>query len=239
MSLLTRRLFLCGCLFLTALVSCAKPTTPAAVLYFVEQEPGVEPYRTRMIVTAGFLRMDDGQDSQDFLLFDRADGSIYSVSSAEKQILVIRPRPVELKPPEKFTHRVVTDADPYPAIEGRKVTHYELFTNDQRCYNLYVADGLLPGVVVALREYRLILAGQQALTAAVTPPEMQSPCDLANNVFLPARHLEYGFPVRLVDMTGRSMELVDYKTDFRATADMLRLPQEYQRLTLDELRGKK
>jgi hypothetical protein len=233
-----RRLFLCGCFFLTALVSCSNPTTPAAVLYFVEQEPGVEPYRTRMIVTAGFLRMDEGQDSQDFLLFDRADGSIYSVSSAEKQVLVIRPRPVELKPPAKFTHRVVTDPAAFPAIEGRKVTHYELLTNDMRCYDLYAADGLLPGVVVALREYRLILAGQQALTAALTPPEMQSPCDLANNVFLPVRHLEHGFPVRLADMTGRTTELVDYKTDFRATSDMLRLPAEYKRLTLEELRGK-
>lgn len=236
---MTWRLFLCGFIFLTALVSCSKPTTPAAVLYFVEQEPGVEPYRTRMIVTAGFLRMDDGQGSQDFLLFDRADGSIYSVSGAEKQILVIRPRPVELKPPAKFTHRVVTDTATFPAIEGRKVTHYELLTNAQRCYDLYAAEGLLPGVLVALREYRLILAGQQALTAAMTPPEMQSPCDLANNVFLPTRHLEHGFPVRLTDMTGRTMELVDYKTDFRATADMLRLPAKYTRLTLEELRGKK
>jgi hypothetical protein len=235
---MTWRLFLCGFILLTALVSCSKPTTPAAVLYFVEQEPGVEPYRTRMIVTAGFLRMDDGQGSQDFLLFDRADGSIYSVSGAEKQILVIRPRPVELKPPAKFTHRVVTDTAAFPAIEGRKVTHYELLTNDQRCYDLYAAEGLLPGALVALREYRLILAGQQALTAAMTPPEMQSPCDLANNVFLPTRHLEHGFPVRLTDMTGRTMELVDYKTDFRATADMLRLPAEFKRLTLEELRGK-
>ena len=234
-----RRLLLCGCLFLTVLVSCSDPTTPAAVLYFVEREPGVEPYRTRMIVTAGFLRMDEGQDSQDFLLFDRADGSIYNVSSAEKQVLVIRPRPVELKSPAKFTHRVVTDAAAFPAIEGRKVTHYELLTNEKRCYDLYAAEGLLPGAVVALREYRLILAGQQALTAAVTPPEMQSPCDLANNVFLPVRHLEHGFPVRLADMTGRTMELVDYKTDFRATADMLKLPAEYKRLTLENLRGKK
>jgi hypothetical protein len=235
---MTWRLFVCGLIILSALVSCSKPTTPAAVLYFVEQEPGVEPYRTRMIVTAGFLRMDDGQGSQDFLLFDRADGSIYSVSGAEKQILVIRPRPVELKPPAKFTHRVVTDTAAFPAIEGRKVTHYELLTNDQRCYDLYAAEGLLPGALVALREYRLILAGQQALTAAMTPPEMQSPCDLANNVFLPTRHLEHGFPVRLTDMTGRTMELVDYKTDFRATADMLRLPAEFKRLTLEELRGK-
>lgn len=235
---MTRRLLLCGCLFLTVLISCSDPTTPAAVLYFVEHEPGVEPYRTRMIVTAGFLRMDEGQDSQDFLLFDRADGSIYSISSAEKQVLVIRPRPVELKPPEKFTHRVVTDAAAFPAIEGRKVTHYELLTNEKRCYDLHAAEGLLPGAIVALREYRLILAGQQALSASLTPTEMQSSCDLANNVFLPVRHLEYGFPVRLTDMTGRTMELVDYKTDFRATADMLKLPAEYKRLTLEELRTK-
>ena len=235
---MTRRLLLCGCFFLTALVSCTEPTTPAAVLYFVEHEPGGEPYRTRMIVTAGFLRMDEGQDSQDFLLFDRADGSIYSVSSAEKQVLVIRPRPVELKPPAKFIHRVVTDAAAFPAIEGRKVTHYELLTNEKRCYDLHAAEGLLPGAVVALREYRLILAGQQALSASMTPTEMQAPCDLANNVFLPVRHLEHGFPVRLTDMTGRTMELVDYKTDFRATADMLKLPAEYKRLTLEELRTK-
>jgi hypothetical protein len=72
----------------------------------------------------------------------------------------------------------------------------------------------------------------------MAPPEMQMPCDLANNVFLPVRHLEHGFPVRLTDMTGRTTELVDYKTDFHATADMLRMPAEYKRLTLEELRGK-
>lgn len=232
------RFFLVVCCLLTVLLACSEPTTPAAVLYFVEHEPGGEPYRTRMIVTAGFLRMDGGQDSQDFLLFDRADGSIYSVSSADKQVLVIRPRPVELKPPEKFTHRVAADTTTFPAVDGHKLTHYELLTNDKRCYDLYAAEGLLPGAIVALREYRLILSGQQALTAAVTPPEMQSACDLANNVFLPVRHLEHGFPVRLADMTGRTMELVDYKTDFRATAAMLRLPADYKRLTIDKRREK-
>ncbi len=232
------RLILYGCFFLTALVSCTEPSTPAAVLYFVEHEPGGESYRTRMIVTAGFLRMDEGQNSRDFLLFDRADGGLYSVSSADKQVLVIRPRPVELKLPTRFIHRVVTDAATFPAVEGRKVTHYELLTNDKRCYDLYAAEGLLSGAVVALREFRLILAGQQALAAATMPPEMQSACDLANNVFLPTRHLEYGFPVRLVDMTGKTIELVDYNTEFRATAAMLSLPADYKRLTIEELRGK-
>lgn len=223
---------------LAILSACSKLTAPAQALYFIEHDPGSEPNHLRMIITAGFVRMDGGQDSPDFLLFDRADGSIYNVSRADKQVLVIHPRPVELKPPEKFTHRVVADKAAYPAIDDHKVTHYELLTNETRCYDLYAAEGLLPEALVALREYRLVLAGQQALTAASIPPDSQSPCDLANNIFLPTRHLEHGFPIRLMETGGRTMELVDYKIDFRATADLFRLPAEYKRLDIAELRGK-
>ncbi len=219
-------------------VSCSEPTTPAAVLYFVEHEPGAEPYRARMIVTVGFLRMDGGADSEDFLLLDRADGTIYNVTGADKQILVIRPRPVSANPPAGLTHRVIRDSAAFPAVAGLKVNRYELLTNEKRCYDLYAAEGLLPDVVAALRQYREALAGQQAKTLPMMPPEMQSACDLANNIFLPARHLEHGFPVRLVDMTGKTIELVDYKTDFRANASILRLPEGYQRLNIEELRGK-
>ena len=223
-------------LFLAALVSCSEPTTLAAVLYFVEHEPGAEPYRTRMIVTAGFLRMDGGADDVDFLLFDRADGTLYNVTGADRQILVIPPRPMDAKPPPNLTHKVERDSAAFPAVGGHEVSHYELLTNGKRCYDLYAAAELMPDAVAALRQYREVLAGQQAKTLPMTPPEMQSACDLANNVFLPTRHLEHGFPVRLVDMTGKTIELVDYNTEFRATAAMLRLPADYKRLTIEELR---
>jgi hypothetical protein len=232
-----RRVFLLFGLLSALGVSCATAPPATTVVYFSDHEPGGEPYRTRMIVSADFLRMDDGDGSRDFLLFDRADGTIYSVSSEDRQILVMPRRPVDVRPPEKFTQEVVTDAASFPAVDGRKVTHYELLTNRRRCYDLYAADGLLPDVVLALRQYRESLAGQQAATLAVTPPEFQSPCDVANNVFLPARHLEHGFPVRLVDMTGRTTQLLDYQTGFHAAAGLFRLPAEYQRRTLNELRG--
>ncbi len=232
------RVLLFTSFLLIALVACAESTTPAVVLYFDEHEQGAEPYRTRMIITAKYVRMDDGVNSQDFLLFARADGTIYSVSSVDRQVLTMRRRPVEIRPPEKFTHRVATDNASFPPIGGYKVVHYELLTNNQRCYDLYAADGLLPDVVEALREYRAALAGQQALTVPVTPPDIQSLCDLANNVFLPARHLDHGFPVRLVDMAGKASELVKYKTDFRVVSTMFSLPADYKRFTLDGLRKK-
>ncbi|HYA37187.1 MAG TPA: hypothetical protein VEI74_02785 [Candidatus Methylomirabilis sp.] len=233
-----RFLLLIWALF-TPLLACSTPSTPATLLYFVEKEQGGEPFRTRMIITAGFVRMDGGAtNADDFLLFDRANSTIYSVSSGDQQILVIRPRVVELKPPVPFTHQVVPDNATYPSVGGHKVVHYELLTNNQRCYDLYAAEGLLPDAVLALRQFREALAGQQATTAAAAPQQMESACDLANNVFLPARQLAYGFPVRVVDMTGKSGELVDYKTDFRATADLLSLPEGYRRRTIEELRGK-
>lgn len=235
---MARRFLLLAGLLLLAPISCSEPTTPATVLYFVEHEPGAEPYRSRMVITAGFLRMDGGTDSEDFLLFDRADGTIYSVSSADQQILVIRPRPMDAKAPANLTHKVVRDSATFPPVGTHKVTHYELLTNGKRCYDLYAAAELMPVAVTALRQYREVLAGQQAKTLPLTPPEMQAACDLANNVFLPARHLEHGFPVRLVDMTGKTIELMDYNTEFRATAAMLRLPADYKRLTIEELKAK-
>ena len=233
---MTRRVLLLASFLLMALVSCAH-TAPVTLLYISDQEQGGQPDRTRMIITAGFLRMDDGVNSRDFLLFDRADSTIYSVSSVDKRILVMHYRPVAIKPPAKFTQQAVPQTGDFPPVGGHQVTHYELLTNQQRCYDLYAAHGLLPDAVQALREYREALAGQQALTVAATPSEFQSACDLANNVFFPARHLAYGFPVRLTDMTGRTTELLDYKTGFRATADLFRLPANYKRQTLEELRG--
>lgn len=233
---MAKRFLLFAVLWLPAMFACSTPTTPATVLYFVEYEPGADPYRTRMIVTAGFLRMDGGADDVNFLLFDRADGTIYSVTGGDRQILVIPPRPMDAKPPVSLKNEVASDSAAFPAVGTYKVSHFELRTNGKRCYELYAAADLMPEVVAALRQYRTVLAGQQAKTLPFTPAGMQSPCGLANNIFSPTRHLEHGFPVRLVDMTGRTIELVDYNTEFRASAAMLHLPGDYQRLSIDALR---
>jgi len=234
---MVRRLLLLVIIFhLTTLASCTDLSTPATLVYLVEHEPGGAPYRTRLIVTAGFMRMDGGENSKDFLLFDRTDNTVYSVSGADRQVLVIPPRPVEIKPPVKFTHRVEADRDSFPPVAGYKVVHYELLTNGKRCYDLYAAEGLLSDVVSALRQFRSTLAGEHALTVTAIPVELQSWCDMANNVFYPTRHLEHGYPVRQVDMAGNKSELVDFNTEYRATASVLRLPQDYKRIIIEDLR---
>jgi hypothetical protein len=218
-------------------VSCTEKPAEATALYWVEREPGGEPYRTRLVVTAKFLRLDEDNEGNDFLLFDRVQQTIYSVSREGKSVLIIKSEAGPVKAPADLAHKVETDTTAFPAVAGKKITHYRLLTNGQRCYDLHAAEGLLPEVVTALREYYLTLAGQQALTLTVMPKAMQTPCDLANNVYLPARHLEYGLPVRLTDMNGKTSELMDFRTDFKAGERLFTLPVDYRWLSINELRG--
>jgi len=216
---------------------------PAVAVYRVEREPGVEPARTRMVITRDFLRIDGGGDSADFVLYDRAQRTIYNVNARDALILIIAARPVH-PPPLRLKHTVERDPAAAPDVGGKPVFHYRLRTNGELCYDLYAADGLLPEAVAALREYREVLAGDQAAMLAVTPPAMQTPCDLANNVFDPARHLAHGFPIRVAETDGRNRgqqritELVDYETEFDASPTLFALPPSYRRMTIQELRGR-
>jgi hypothetical protein len=207
----------------------------ATVLYFVESERGTNPHATRMLVTPGFVRIDDGNDAADFLLFDRASNTIYTTNSIDRRILVIRRQPVMLHAPERFIHRSERNGQSYPPISGHKVVHYRLFTNERLCFEIYASEGLLPAARQALREFHTVLAGEQASLAQRRPQSMQSACELANNVFLPSHYLDYGFPIWQQDMRGARRRLVDYKTGVQVEARLFELPQGYRRLTMDEL----
>lgn len=222
---------LCG----PALAAPAKQAGTA--LYFEEQERGSEPAATRMLVTPEFLRIDYGKDDDDFILYDRKRPTIYSINHADKSALVISPAKVTAKPPRPLTHRVEKDRQSIPAVGGKPVVHYELFTNDRRCYDLFAADGLLPEVLPALREYAQTMSGEQGATLAFTPQEMQDTCDVANHVFMPTRHLEHGFPVRLEDFAGKTRQLVNYEQGKTFSPSLFIVPEGYKRYRMQDMRG--
>jgi hypothetical protein len=210
----------------------------ATVLQYEEQEPGTDHYQTRLIVTQRYLRIDDGSDARDFLLFDRQDKTIYSVSAGDASVLVIK-RAAASQAPTSQKHEVVEERGSVPDVGGRKVRHYRLLTNNRQCYDLYAADGLLPQAVSAWREYRESLAAEQARTLAWTPKEMQTPCRLANNINAPARLLAHGLPVRYVETNGKVGQLIDYQSDVKVDAALFELPPEYSRVSIDALRGRR
>lgn len=213
-------------------------TIPATVLYFLEQEPGEEPYRTRMLITPDHLRIDDGRQGGDYTLYTRHERTIYSVTAEDKMVLAIKPEQRKPEPPIRLVHSDVKEKGEAPTVGGKAVARWRLLTNGVACYDIHAADGLLPQAVTALREFIETLSFDQARSLSYTPKELQTPCHLANNVFAATRYLDHGLPVRRADMTGRVSELVDYQEGFEADPTLFTLPESFRKMDIRELRAK-
>lgn len=203
-------------------------------LEFLEQEKGIDPYRVRMLVTADFLRMDEGKDGDNFLLFDRQAKNIYSVIHQDKKILKIPHREKILK--QEYTLDLgVTEnnVDNMPAFAGEKPQHLTFTANEKTCYDVIAVQDVLPDAVQAMREYLLTLAGEQIANLNKTPVEMRLDCMLANLIYEPVRHLDYGFPLREWNYKGYVRELVNYKTEM-VKSDLFKLDSNYAIVQLGE-----
>lgn len=221
-------------LFISA-CSAEKPPS-ATFLSFVESDPEGE-YAVRMLVSEKFLRIDDGLTQDGFILLDRAARVVYSINHEDKTVLVMRSRPVTLDPPKTFTNTVERVAENLPAVDGKTVVHYRLLTNRENCFDVYAADGLLPEAQAALREFHQALAGEQSSVQARVPAGFQSPCDLADHVFLPTRYLDQGFPVRQINRAGVMRQLVNYKIGVPIEPGIFDIPKDYKQLTTEQLRS--
>ncbi|MCG6870826.1 MAG: hypothetical protein LJE84_00935 [Gammaproteobacteria bacterium] len=206
---------------------------------FDETEPGLEPFPTRMIVTDAFLRVDSGQDDNEFLLFDRKAKVIYNVSAFNRAILVIRNQPVKLEPPMALASHREELRDPQPAHwREYPVQAHAYITNDKVCWRVdSVAEGPLLALRDALVEFHRVLAGEQAAIAADTPPEFQQACDLEHNVFRPDWYLAAGFPLRRDDLSGRVRVLREFEEGIEVSPALFALPAQFQRFSREQMTG--
>jgi hypothetical protein len=206
----------------------------ATALYFEESERGVDPYGSRMLINADFLRLDDGMDGSDFILYDRNARVIYSVAHAEKNILRINHHPVEIEPPYEL--KLVDDLrkdGSAPLIGTGQPEHHVYMVNSQRCFDAVLVPGVLDEEAKALSEYLEVLAGEQARNLFKTPVEFQGPCMLSNLIFNAGKHLERGFPIQETSNTGYSRYLVDYRKGEGIDPGLFTLPADYGRFTLE------
>lgn len=225
-------------LLLLLIAGCTDKPTGATFLSFSESSPDGTSYPVRMLINERFLRIEDGDVRDGFILFDRVTRTVYSVSHVDKTTLVLRAQAIKLDAPKTFVHKVERDAEKLPDVGGKTVSHRRLFTNGELCFDVYAADGLLPEALAALREYHRSLAGEQAAMQTSVPAGFQSACDLAEFVFLPARHLEFGFPVRQSNRAGVTRQLVDFKVGVPVEKGLFDVPAEYKQITPSEVRNK-
>lgn len=219
-----------------ALQGQVKKLPATAMLLYDVNEPGTEPYQSRIIVNDAFIRLDENDDGNDFVLVDRKQKIVYSVSSDNDAILVVNNHPVEMTAPMEFRLSMDKKADDNaPQIDGKDVVQYVFRVNGQACNNAMIAEGLLMNVTEALSEYRHILAGQHASTLKNVPADVRNACDMASHIFHPDRHLQFGLPVQESDYSGYKRSLVDFNDDWAADPKLFILPAAFGRFSIDDL----
>ncbi len=201
------------------------------MLRYMVSEPGLQPYPSRVIVTPGFIRMDDGDTAGDYLLFDRKQQLISSVTHEDETVLeiplreVTMPSPVEIK-----RHHTLERDDKAPKVDGKPPQQLRLYVNDRLCYEATVVPGLLPDVVAALRSFHRVLAGEQGKMVAELPVEQIDGCDLALHTYHPEWSLASGLAIQSFDAALRQGQLlVDIDQTFRADEKLFQLPDNYRR----------
>ena len=208
---------------------------PAAMLVYKVWEPGSGPYFSRMLITPGHVRLDEGRSGQGYTLFDRRERIIYNVSDEEQSILVMDPP--SLDPTARAdlllseTHEPDVQA---PPIAGRQPIQVRLLANGEVCAEMVVVEGLMTGALDGLREFRQVLAQVQAATLGSRPAQLQTPCDLASNVYAPTRGLDFGLPIQERG-AGRSQSLVDFNPLSEFDPQLFTLPERYDQVPMATL----
>jgi hypothetical protein len=216
----------------------ARQEEPGNLLLLVDREAGAhQSYNTRLFANKSYMHISDDRSPMDYILFDRRKQTIYNVTTEDKTIFVIRPKPVTIESPIEINYEEESQpSSAIPKIEGRQASHYRITINGEHCYDTVVLpEDFMPEVLGAMREFRQVLAGEHATTVNTMPKDVLDACDLAINIFEPTRHMSHGLPIREWDRNGYQRFLKDYRVNVAAPEGMLTLPKEFKRYSVGDV----
>ena len=210
----------------TALASDIK----SLVLFYDEVEEGTEPQTMRYIMNDQFLRIDNGDDAGDFVLFDVKKKVIYSINHEDNTILKIESH--QWKRPE-LDFQVITKQKAMldsPRIANKQVYSYTVSAGELTCTQVSIVKDLYVENMQVLYEYQQVLTGQQVATLKNTPKEFHTPCFLVDQIYDSGDYYKVGLPVQIGYSRGYRKFLKDFK---KSSFDMklFVLPQGYSEFT--------
>lgn len=226
MQKISRRLILCLFLMLSGLASSFAESVQSLVMQVDEFEEGVGVQNMRYIINSEFLRIDNGNDSADFILFDVKNSMIFSINHEDQTSLKITYNKWS-KPEYSFkvnvSERLMDDA---PKIFNRPVFHYQVEAADKVCTEVYLIKDVYPDAMNVLYQYQQVLSGQQVITLKNTPADLHTPCFLVDQVYHDAEYLKQGMPVQIIHSRGYVKMLKDFK-EMKLDKNLFELPASY------------
>jgi len=220
------KLFSVFYLFFFAAVSLADKQTSLA-LFYDEVEQGAGSQTMRYIINKQFLRIDNGDDKADFILFDVNKSNIYSVNHDDQTILKIENN--AWAQPE-FDFQITTNlaaANDAPKIQGKTVYTYQVNVNKKTCTKVFLIKDTYIDEMKILYQYQQILSGQQVKTLKNTPEELHTPCFLIDQVYHSGDYFKIGLPIQI----SYSREYVKFLKNYKKVkfdATLFKLPASYK-----------
>lgn len=196
----------------------------ATEILFEDTDPGEAPYLSRVLILGDKLRLDYGQDADNFSLYDRRAKRLYVVSHEVERITEIPAGKARLKLPKGWRLAVSKQA-------AGAEQHVRVKLNDSLCLELKAVPGLLPEASRLLGDLRRALAASQAAAWKATPEDMREPCFLALDVVRAGIEYDFGLPLSLQYGDGRS-RLYRSHVEREVPDELFALPAKYQRFKL-------
>jgi hypothetical protein len=214
--------------FLLVCLSSLAAAKSADLLVYKVYEKGVEPYISRILITDELIRLDEGAEQGNFTLYNRVEKTVYSIDSAGKTILVLKPMATEVPSNNALilTEEKQRDLDA-PKIGDITPLRVELLANSERCTSMTVAPGLMSNAMTALRELKATLALIEADVVAQEGSLFSNACEMASNLYGATRTAEHGLP--LSETSGqRQQVLLDFSEQHDFAGALFELPKDYR-----------
>jgi len=204
----------------------------ASVLVYRVWEKGADPYISRVLVNADYVRLDEGDSAGGYTLFDRQQEIIYNVQMSDRSVLVMNADwPPSVDGETLILQEQVELDEQAPKVAGAQPKNVRLLANGELCSEMVVIEGVMEDALEGLRELKLTLARVQSATLEAVPLDMRTPCDLAANVYAADRSLKFGLPLQ-ERSAGRSQSLVDFMPEHEADDALFQLPADFSRRSM-------
>lgn len=201
-------------------------------LRYLDSEGGAAPYETRILVTDRYLRMDDGHDGGDFVLFDRKTGKVLNVLHERKMYMAMH----DEKLPGEPAHAYRVERKLTPVRSG--TVRVQVLADGRLCSETVAVAKLFPDAARAMAEYKAALAYTQWATYRNTPAELRQDCDLVHHVWQTGMSYSAGLPIEERDYAGRVRQYVGGEKR-PLQPELFRLPEGYELFELPEMDGGK
>jgi len=200
-----------------------------SILWYLEQEQGIQPYKVRYLVTEQFMRSDEGDNEGGFALFDRKTRRVYSVVPENRTVLSIDGQGRVPDIPRHLEVTIEQKADAgAPRVAGQTPVTIELAARGKPCHTAVVAPGFPGPARATFQEFASSLAVQQLRTLESTPEEYRTPCFLSRFLYAADFHLQQGIPLVEWNNRGERRELIDYTIEVELDERLFELPDGYR-----------